>query len=577
MKKTIFFKSFVANLSVLSVFTVLITIFTINTVKQWHIKSLINELKKESLLIKPNITENLLKHPNKLNKYVKRLGKSVNIRITVIRSDGLVVSDSTTDPNSMENHAARPEIIEALKGSFSYRIRFSTTRMLRMLYFAVPLVQKDLIWGVLRTSVYIKDIDNMLTKLNKRILVLVFILFIVSILITFFISKKISEPIKRISEASKKIEEGNFDVYVSVKDNGEVGELAKSFNSMVNYQQKLFEEKSRNQQELETVLSSINEGLAVVDAEGNIILSNDNFYKNIDYKKSENKIPKIWEIYREPLIHKTIEDVFIRKKNRIEVIKIGDLFFKTSFNLIKENNLIVITFHNITELKRLELMKKEFVLNASHELKTPLTSIKGFIETLEEDISAENKKYLDIIKRNSERLSNIISDLLLINKLEDDNDSFSNDDIININELVKEIVNIHQREAEEKSIKFVLDEKDKIIIIHGDKYKIEDMITNLINNAVKYTDKGKITVILGFENKRNAFIKITDTGIGIENKNLKRVFERFFVADKSRSRNTGGTGLGLSIVKHIISKHGGSIEVESTIGEGSTFKVILPL
>ena len=574
MRKTIFLKTFVANLLVLSVFTILITLFTINTVKQWHINSLVKELKKNSILIEPIIKNYLNNKPEDLTEYITKLDKKIHTRITIIKNDGEVISDSQSEPEKMENHGERPEVLQAFKNKYAYNIRFSTTKMSKMLYFAIPLKTDDSIFGVLRTSVYIKDINNILAKLNKKIFLLIFFLFIVSIAITYFISKKISIPIIKISEASKNIEQGDFDVKIFVKDTGEIGDLANSFNSMVLYQKKLFKTLKRNQQELETVLSSINEGLAVVDIDGNIVLSNDNFFKNIDYLGQDTDGKRIWEIYRDPKLNSMIKDVFKNEKNSTEIIKIDDLFFKTSFNLIKEAKRIVITFHNITEAKRVEQIKKDFVLNASHELKTPLTSIKGFIETLEAEIPDKNKNYLNIIKRNSERLTHIVNDLLIINQLED-SDIFKTE-IIDLNRVINETIIIHQKEAEKKNIEFIIKEPSVNIKFRGDKYKIEDLIINLVNNAVKYTDKGKITISYGYEDKNNVFFKIKDTGIGIEKKNLQRVFERFYVTNKSRSRETGGTGLGLSIVKHIVNIHNGSINLESEPGRGSTFTVILP-
>jgi len=576
MKKTIFFKTFIANLLVLSIFTILVTVFTINMVKQWHIRSLIENLKKNTILIEPIVKSHIKDKFDKLDKYIKKLGKMINTRITVIRYDGKVISDSLSNPYKMENHSTRPEVIEALKKDYAYNIRFSTTRMSKMLYLAMPLKINSSVFGVIRTSVFIRDIDFILTKLNKKILFLVFVLFVLSILITFLISRSISKPIKKMSEASKEIENGNLDVKVFVGDTGEIGELAKSFNSMVLHQKNLFKELEENQRELKTILSSINEGLAVVDTEGNILISNENFYKNIDYDYKTNKNKRIWEIYREPILNDIIKEVYRTKKNKSEIIKISDLFFKTSFNIIKGSKLIVITFHNITELKRVEQIKKDFVLNASHELKTPLTSIKGFIETLEDEIPEENKDYLNIIKRNSERLSNIVDDLLLIHKLEDSDNSIDSD-TIEINKLIFETINLFQREAKKKNLDFTINSPSEKLFIRGDRYKLEDLIINLINNAVKYTDKGSITVSFGNEDKKNIYIKVADTGIGIEKKYLDRIFERFFVADKSRSRDTGGTGLGLSIVKHIVNIHKGSIRVESEIKKGSAFIVTLPL
>ncbi len=576
MKKTIFFKTFVANIIVLTIFTSLITIFTINTVRQWHIESLIDELKNNSKIMMPVINNKFKNNPQSIETYITNLGKDIDTRITIINIDGKVFADSKSDANKMENHGSRLEIVEALVKESSYNIRFSTTQMTEMLYFATPIRKEGSILGILRLSVYINDINSILKKLNNKIIMLIILLFAVSLIITFLLSKRISNPIKRISSASKEIRDGNYDIKVYVKDTGEIGTLAKNFNSMVSVQKEMFSELKRNQHELETILSSINEGLAVIDIDGNIVLSNHNFYKNIGIEQSKGIGKRIWELYRAPNLNSTIKEVFENKINKTEVIQIDTLFFRTSFNLIKENNLLVITFHNITELKKLEQIKKDFVLNASHELKTPLTSILGFIETLEEEIPESNKNYLNIIKRNSERLANIVNDLLLINKLEDKDYDIIQEDV-DIYKTINESIIINMKEAEKKNISIEYKKFDDHISIKGNRSKIEDMMINLINNAIKYTDEGKIQVLYGYKDKKNIFIRVNDTGIGIDNKNLNRIFERFYVVDKSRSREISGTGLGLSIVKHIVNMHNGSIDVKSEPGTGTTFTVILPI
>ena len=327
MKKTIFIKTFVTNIIVLAFFTIFTAIFTINTVRQWHIDSLVKELKKMSTIMTPEVNRYLNSNPDALDPHIKKLGKQIDNRLTVVKNDGTVFADSLSDPSKMENQGSRPEVIEAQTKDFSYNIRFSTTQMKEMLYFASPLKHEGTIAGVLRFSVFVDDINMILTRLNNKIIMLIIVLFVLSLLFTLFFSKRISDPIKRIAEASKEIKEGNFNTKVYVRDTGEIGNLANNFNSMVAYQKKLFTDLKKHQHELETILSSINEGLAVIDSDGNIVLSNQNFYKNIGNTKEKCQDKRIWEIYRAPNLNETIKNVFKQGEDTSEIIQIDDLWY----------------------------------------------------------------------------------------------------------------------------------------------------------------------------------------------------------------------------------------------------------
>jgi len=262
------------------------------------------------------------------------------------------------------------------------------------------------------------------------------------------------------------------------------------------------------------------------------------------------------------------------KKNLIEEIALGEKIFLTSIAFIPSMNEISLIFHNITEIKRLEKIKKDFVLNVSHELRTPLTAIKGFIETLDEEIDAKHKHYLDILKRHTDRLINIVQDLLSLSKLEE-KDVELNIEQVNLKSLIGEVLILFKNKIKEKGLSLRLALED-ISPIRGDTFKLEQMFINLIDNAVKYTDKGGIEISLKEEDKY-VVIGIKDTGIGIPDKDINRIFERFYVVDKSRSRKLGGTGLGLSIVKHIVLLHNGKIDVESVPGKGTKFTIRLPI
>ena len=230
--------------------------------------------------------------------------------------------------------------------------------------------------------------------------------------------------------------------------------------------------------------------------------------------------------------------------------------------------------HDITRLKNADMFKKDLVANVSHELRTPLTAIKGFVETLETEKAPLNMKYIAIIKKHTDRLINIVSDLITLSKLEDGKvrEKFEDVDLAN---CVNDIALIYRDKAAAKGLTFNIDMPENPFVIRGQEFRIEQLLVNLLDNAFKYTEKGSVTVSLK-DTERGNEMTVSDTGIGIRTADQDRIFERFFVADRSRSKNTGGTGLGLSIVKHIVNLHNASMEVSSSVGKGSVFTVIFP-
>jgi len=230
--------------------------------------------------------------------------------------------------------------------------------------------------------------------------------------------------------------------------------------------------------------------------------------------------------------------------------------------------------YDITDLKNLERLKKDFVANISHELRTPLTAIKGFVETLEEEEEIKNVQYLEIIKRHTDRLMNIVNDLLILSELEQTEKALVTEDV-NLVSLAENILKVFEHRAKEKGIELKLGAAKDLKTVRADPFKLEQMLINLLDNAIKYTEKGEVLISLSQDDGKS-IIEIKDTGIGIPASNLPRIFERFYVVDKSRSKKLGGTGLGLSIVKHIVLLHGGIIDVESSQGIGTKFTIVLP-
>jgi len=577
MNKSIFLKIFGGYFVTAMLLSLLIFIFSFKTIKSFHedntTKNLIDIGTALKLKFVPLLEEEKF---GELRGYVEEAGKNLNKRITVIDRDGTVIADSEENPDLMENHGIRPEIKDALTGNTGISKRYSSTINADMLYVALPVTLNsdgsDVSY-VIRMSILLSNINAIVNNLGMKIIQIVLIIIFISLLCTFIFSRNLSTPIKDLAAASQQVAEGNFDVKIFLKNKDELKELADRFNFMTSQVKNLFVELSSRKEGIDRIIASIQEGLLVLDSKEKIELVNENF-KNITNESSpEGK--HYWEIIREPKFGELIGKVRTEKRNVIEKIEINERSYLCSATFLKAKSEIIFVFHDITEIKDLEKVKKDFVINVSHELKTPLTAIKGYVETLEEEEDIKNKRFLEIIKRHTNRLENIIHDLLLLSELEDREEKLEVE-VVNLHAIVENIMKIFEDKLKEKGLKLRLSVNEFLPGITADPFKIEQMIINLVDNAIKYSEKGEITVSMvpadGFVR-----IQIEDQGIGIPKEHLNRIFERFYVVNKARSRNLGGTGLGLSIVKHIVLLHNGKIEVKSIPEKGTLFTIYLPV
>jgi len=575
MKRSIFFKIFGGYFLIIISLTALVLVFSFRAIRTFYLDTLSRNLENlgSSLKLKaiPLLEENRFEE---LDSFMKEFGKNIETRITVIDKEGVVLADSDENPKIMENHKFRPEIYRALTtGQVGQSLRFSRTFKEEMLYVGLPIERNGGIAGVVRVSLYIKDINRLFSNLRTNIWKIVGIIILFSLAGAFVFAQTLSKPIMEMSRASRRIAAGDFDTKVFLKNRDELRELAESLNFMTEQIKTLFAELTRQKEELNSVLSSMEEGLIALDKNGKILFSNESFKKIIESDSVEEK--PYWEVLREPRFGELIKKVNQERKNLIEEIELKERNFLCSATFLPSREEIVVTLHDLTKIKDIEKIKKDFVINVSHELRTPLTAIKGYVETLNEEADEKSRNYLEIIKRHTDRLINIVKDLLLLSELEEKGFKLQTEKV-NLRDLMENILKIFEPELKEKKIEVDLRAEDDFPLIEGDPFKLEQMFINIIDNAVKYTKKGMIKILLKEEN-RNARIEIQDTGIGIPEEHLNRIFERFYVINKSRSRRLGGTGLGLSIVKHIALLHNGDISVNSMPGKGTTFTILLPL
>jgi two-component system phosphate regulon sensor histidine kinase PhoR len=473
----------------------------------------------------------------------------------------------------MDNHRNRPEILDLKYNSTSKSQRYSNTLDSEMLYFAkkVDVQNKPLI---IRTSIYINDMYELLISVRNEILQISIVGFIISFIVIIIFLKNISNPIKKLSIASKKVAKGDFDVKLKLKTNDELGTLSKNFNYMTKQLKKLFNKVNSQKEQLDTLISEIREGLVVLDTSGKIKLCNEAFYKMSGRKNLIGKKLKV--LFDESEIQEILEYVIDSKVGITKEIEYRDKIFICSSSWINTRNEIIILIHDITDIRNLETIKKDLIINVSHELRTPLTAIKGFSETLEEDLeNSEHKRFANIISNHSNRLVNIVNDLILLSETEEKESDLVFEKV-KVKDLVSNVTDLFEQKCKNNGIDFHTEFINNDEFIEVDNFKFEQLLINLIDNALKYTDKGKILLKTYRENENQVFI-VKDTGVGISEEEQKRIFERFYTVDKSRSRQVGGTGLGLSIVKHIIAVHNGKIAINSKKGEGTEFIITIPV
>jgi two-component system phosphate regulon sensor histidine kinase PhoR len=573
MKRSFFSKIFIGYLLIIFALSSLILVLSLNTVQEFYRDVLTDNLRNLAYTLNPEIAHFLdTGRADELDRFVKNLGSKIHTRVTIIATDGTVLADSDENTKSMENHSHRPEMVEALQGKTGKSIRFSSTANRDMLYIAVPIEKNGKITGVIRTSLFLKDIDNLLTKLNYHVVQISLGIVFIALLGAFLISNSVVRPIKNLTSAARKVASGDFSARVFLKTKDELRELADSFNRMNEEMQRMFSELGQQKEELNSIIHSLQEGLLVLDKQGRIIRANESFQKIAGSQPVEGK--PYWQIMRNPQLAELLKKAGIEKRKFVEELTLGDRVFMCSVTPLEGGEGTVSIFHDITEIKNIEKIKKDFVINVSHELRTPLTAIKGYAETLRKEVdAAPSQKYVEIIERNTDRLINIVNDLLLLSSLEEKPVLELED--IDLKSSLENVIKIFDQKLKDKELSLVVDVKENLPTIKADLFKLEQMLVNLLDNAVKYTDCGEIAISVDAQEKK-VRIQIKDTGIGIPKKDIPRIFERFYVVDKSRSRKSGGTGLGLSIVKHIVLLHNGTINIESAPGQGTTVTITLP-
>ncbi|OPX39940.1 MAG: hypothetical protein B1H11_01605 [Desulfobacteraceae bacterium 4484_190.1] len=565
-----------------------VTWYAFGTIEDFYLKQVRRDLRERLSFIQDHVKDYLDPLNEKdIDMLCKRIGPPSGTRFTVILPSGRVVGDSLADPRLMDNHADRPEIIQAIKNNTGTSVRTSYTLHKKMIYGTVILKDGTEIIGILRAAFPFASIEKQLAEVRKRMVLGSLFVAIFAALISLYMSRRISRPIEKIRKGTERFAEGDFGHRLPVEGAREIRGLAVGMNQMAMELQRRFEVIRQQRIELETILSSMREGILTVDRDEHVVSINEAacMILGVGYEWVRGR--SVQEVFRNPVIEQLVgtalatrepleKDVTIYKMDGDRVMSIYTTPWKKGD---RDQSGVLVVLNDVTRIRRLEKIRQEFVANVSHELKTPVTAIKGAVETIRHvrkaDIS-DAPDFIDIISRNAKRLEAIVEDLLTLSRLDQDEmqPRIPVQEVI-LRHLLLSASSVCKGMAEQRAMRVRLDCPNDLRI-KANPHFLEQAVINLLDNAIKYGEREQVITVAAEETDGQIEIRVKDQGPGIEERHLPRLFERFYRVDKARSRVRGGTGLGLAIVKHVARIHGGNVRVISKFGRGSTFIITLP-
>ena len=557
-------------------------IYLTNHVRTLQTDNLRNSLKNQATLL-AGITSDQLSNVSDedgLLSDVLRAGQPLEERITLIDYSGKVLVDSDEDASTMENHASRPEFSAALTEGYGESSRFSTTLGYKMLYVAVPITSNGKVIGAVRVALPLTEVDDLVGSVISTIIVALLITIVLVVISGWIIARVFTRPVRDVTEASRRIASGELHQRIDTGAMDETGELARSFNQMSTRLSEMIERLTDDRTRLSSILDNIADGVIMTDDEGNIIIANKatRTLFRVDNKKLlgkslienlyDHEIGELWINCLETGDEQAVQFESNYYKRYVQAIAVP-------INGDKPRGVLLL-FQDLTELRNLQTMRRELIGNISHDFRTPLAGIKAMVETLRDgaiDDKTVASDFLLRIENEVDRITQMVVELTELSRIETGRSELKLE-AVGIEMLIEESVNQLKSQAERKNISISIENDEEIPEIFVDIERVRQVLVNLIHNAVKFTgENGRIIIKSGIEDKM-VRIDIIDNGIGIADKDLPHVFERFYRADKSRTG--GGTGIGLAIAKHVIEAHQGRITAHSTEGEGSMFSIFLP-
>ena len=582
-----FAKRLLVLYGIIFVLVLLVTDWTLSHFLQKRdLLQLQSSLTRQSVLIRELAIPFLGDHKH-LQEQIKKIAAGTDIRVTVIDPEGAVLADSRENLeqlSKMDNHATRPEVAAALKKETGMSIRYSMTLKTRMLYIAIPVLNHEKILGVVRTAMPITRVDEILASVRRPVMLTAILGILIVLVAGILFSNHLTKRIRRITSVAERYAREDWSEKILIDGRDELKMLANTMNQMATTLRSRIEDLETEKGKISVILSHMNEGVIAIGQCKQCVMANPAAEKIFGFTAADAQKRSLIEITRHPQLERIVDHAFQEQKNVSDEIQISGKIKKT----LRVNVIVlgthardisgILVFHDMTELRQLENIRKEFVANVSHELRTPLTSIKGFIETLLSGASKDpttSERFLKIISEETNRLGRLVEDILTLGEIEQ-GAALVNKEKIDLSSELPAILERFKTQILEKKIEVENHISGKPLQLSGDRDKVHQVFVNLIDNAIKFNrPEGKI-ILSADQKPEGVAITVEDTGIGIPEEALGRIFERFFRVDKARSKELGGTGLGLAIVKHIMEAHGGHATCQSTPGQGSRFSVFFP-
>ena len=543
-----------------------------------------SKLHNEAVLVGDLLTEDLLAgRAAAVERQAQVLGTSLRCRITVIQDDGTVIGDNEADPGTMENHRQRPEVLLADQQGDGSAIRHSHTLDSDLLYYAHKTKTPDGRIHFVRLSVHLADLDRQLRLLYIALGIVVLAAVLAGSLLSFYFARRSTAPVLELTAFARALAAGQLNRRLLLPGDGEITYLANALNSMADSLGRLLSQTDKDRAELLAILASMSEGVIATDTRRQIVVVNQRAGELLFFDSTNVQGKPLWEVVRDEAILKAAGEVLGSGERRAFQVSpaIGRYLEVTACTYPSGGRPqgLVLVAHDTSQSVRYQELRKEFVANVSHELRTPLTVIKGFTETLRDGAVSDpvkGPKFLATIERHVDQLTNLVSDLLELSKLEG-TPELPRRVAFDLAAVTRRAAELLLPAAQRKEQRLTIEIPVSMPRAVGNPDYVERAISNLIDNAIKYTpERGEIQVSASLDGNW-VVLEVADNGIGIPPEDLARVFERFYRVDRSRSREMGGTGLGLSIVKHVVQVHGGAIDVTSTPGRGSKFRLKLPV
>ncbi len=578
MKRNLFLKIFFSYLVIVTFSFLVLNIFIKDEIQKVMTGKIEGELLTYAELID-------LSSAKEMSDQLRQIAMISGSRVTLVDAKGRVFADSEKHIAQLENHLNRPEIQEARLRGRGRSVRFSQSLGVEMLYVAVPIKPKEQITGYVRLARPLHDVQGLIEKVYQSIFLTIIIVSVVSLIIALFISYRLAEPIRMMERFTERLRQGETPGSIILQTSDETKKLADNINYLVDELQNKIRLANEEKSKLMTALTSINEGVLILNTDGKIEFVSSSLANILAEQYGDVGDKTLMEAFRNVELQKAFQRFKQSRDTVASEITLGNIdpvIMSVSISEVhgypgEEKDMVV--FHDVTRLKKLERIRTDFVANVTHEIRTPLTAVIGYLETLQTgaiDNAEDARRFIDIMLKQAQRLNRLVEDLMTISKIELGEINFHFEDVF-LPDIIGSVLPLVEAKAAVKNVRIENHAPEKMPPMKGDRDRLSQVLVNVLDNAVKFTpERGQIT-IAAEEKAGGMVVTIVDTGIGIPREEIQRLGERFYRVDKTRSRELGGTGLGLSIVKHLMLAHGGKMEIESHLGRGTKVSLFFPV